>query len=287
MFIASLGLVFGLMTGCGSSGGSSDSGDHSDGGITVDKVNDQMGSIADDVGCTYTEITSAKKLQPDVVLSIKTTKIIGKVIESKKELPMIAGTEAGNCGGSVTMPDDFFGDFVFDNYCYQDEDSSARINVDGSLNVGTNDAGNFTASTLSPLRIRSTVPDTGENVDVTIQLDRGVLAINDDGTYTITANSVRVNDNITGDVYTATNLSVHTDGHIANFTGVLNPGTDTGELYIRGSVNIDSQQGTITITDSDGVVVIITTTGVEGVFNVTYNGAPLGIMDCSMIEVPI
>ncbi len=295
MFLVSVGLVFGMMTGCG--GGGDDDGDSGGGttpdtGFTQERVSDQVGDIADELGCTYTVATSAQNTVPDIALSIKTVKAIGKVIQSKRDAPVIAATEPGSCGGSITMPDDLLetmtGTIVLDNYCLSAEDIGAQTIINGSVTLAVNEATNaITASTPTPIRITSTNPNTSESVDVTIDLRDGSLVMNEnDGSMDITISSLTVTDHGVGNTYTITNLTVHYSESGITFSGTFDPGTDTGALDVDGNIDVNAATGTITATDTNGVVVILTSTTVEGVFEVEYDNAPLGTMDCSMIAVP-
>ena len=299
MLMASVGLIFGMMTGCG--GGGSDDGDG--GGVVTgleqEKVNDFVGDISNELGCTYTEIATSQSKQLNTTLSLDTVGLIKKVIVSGKNVKDVAaatisGTEVGTCGGSVTMPDDFLttltGTITFANFCMTAEEIGSQTTINGSVTLAVNEAaGTITASTPTPLTIVSSSPETGNPVNVTIDLDSGILTINEDGSIRITITALTVTDNVAGDVYTLTNFTadMDSDGNI-NFNGTFDPGTDTGALSVVGSFNGTTGVATLTATDQDGVKVTISSTDLEGgIFDVSFDNAPLGTMDCSDVNVTI
>jgi len=297
MLMASVGLVFGLMTGCG--GGSSDGGvspapaPAPEVGLEPEKVNDFIGDMADELGCTYTEITTSQSTQPNIMLSLKTAKFINKVIINEKNArdasaPVISGTEPGTCGGTITMPDSgLIGDIVFTNYCMQDSATGERVILNGSVRIEADEATEtIIASTPTPLNITSTNPNTGQPEDLTIDLDRGTLVIHEDGSMKIDITKLIITDNVTHKTYTITNFTADIGEDMITFSGTLDNPEVTGAVDAVGSINTTTGEGTVTITDQNGDKIILTTTAAEGVFDVSFNNAPLGKMDCSMVAIP-
>ncbi len=296
--MASVGLVFGLMTGCG--GGSSDGGvspaptPAPEVGLEPEKVNDFIGNMADELGCDYVEIGTSQSTQQDISLSLTTVGLIKKVIVSGKnvkeisEAPIISATQPGTCGGSVTLPDDgLVGTIIFDHYCMSAEDIGSKTTIDGSLTIAVDEAAEtITASTPTPLTIVSSSPATGNAVNVTIDLDNGILTINEDGAM-ITMTALTITDNITNKVYTITNFTADIGEEIVTFSATFNNPEVTGAVDVVGSINMTTGVGTITATDQDGVEVKLSSTSAEGVFDVSYNNAPLGTMDCTSASLPI
>jgi len=299
MLMASLGLVFSVMTGCG--GGSSDGGDVTapvaDVGLEPDKVNDFIENMAKELGCTYTEVTTSQSTETDIALSLDTVELIKKVMVSGKSVidlaaaPMIAAIEPGTCGGTVEMPDDFLSTFngtiTFSNYCLSAEEIGSETTIDGSLTLVVDEAsGTISASTPTPLTIVSSSPETDNPVNVTIDLDSATLTINEDESMKITITALTVTDNVTGKVYTITNFTADIVGDMITFNGTFNNPEVTGAVNVVGSINGTTGEGTITATDQDGIEVKLTSTSTEGVFDVSFDGAPLGTMDCSTVAIP-
>jgi len=299
MSIASIGLVFGLMTGCGG-GSDSDTPSTPDVGLEEGKVNEFIGNIADELGCTYTEVTTSQSTETDIALSVDTVALIKKVLVSGKsvitlaKVPTIAATEPGTCSsnpGSVTLPDDFLstltGTIIFDDYCMSAEEIGSETTINGSVTLAVDEAsGTISASTPIPLTIASSSPGADNPVDVTIDLDNGVLTINEDETMRITVAALTITDNITGKVYSITNFTADIGEDLLTFNGTFNNPEVTGEVDVVGSINMTTGEGTITATDQDGVEVKLNTTETEGIFDVSFDGAPLGTMDCSDVTVP-
>ncbi len=296
MLMASIGLVFSVMTGCG--GGSSDDvAIVPPVGLEPDKVNDFIGDMAKELGCTYTEVTTSQSTETDIALSLDTVDLIKKVMVSGKSVidlaaaPIISATEPGTCGGTVEMPDDLLttlnGTITFTNYCLSAEEIGSETTISGSVTLAVDEAaGTITASTPTPLTIVSSSPDTGNPVNVTIDLDNGVLTINEDGTMKITVTALTITDNVTGKVYSITNFTADIGEDLLTFSGTFNNPEVTGAVDVVGSINMTTGEGIITVTDQDGVEVILSTTATEGIFDVSFDGAPLGTMDCSDVTVP-
>ncbi len=295
MLIASVGLVFGMMTGCG---GGSDSDISTvptpDVGLEPEKINDFIENIAEELGCTYTETTTSQSTQQDISLSLNTVELIKKAIVSGKnvkeisEAPSISATEPGTCGGSITMPDDgLVGTIIFDNYCMSDEEIGSETTINGSLTIAVDEAtGTITASTPTPLTIVSSSPETDNPVNLTIDLDSGILTVNEDGTMKITMTALTITDNLTNKVYSITNFTADIVEEIVTFSATFNNPEVTGAVDAVGSINMTTGEGTVTVTDQNGDAVKLSSTATEGVFDVSFNNATIGTMDCSTVAIP-
>lgn len=317
MLMASLGLVFGLMTGCG--GGSSSDGDVTQppappvAGLDDQKVNETATQLADTLGCDYTTVATAQSGKFNAAFSYKAVGALKSVLESDSVLKTVmeayisAKTEEtvpGSCGGSYLMvtEEDTSGtggtiDITFDNYC-DDTTVGVATTLNGSLNIvlaqSSETSLSITASTGTPLNIKTTNPNTSDNIDTTIDLQNGEVVINTDATsgdlttIGLTASSVTITDNVTGESCTFTNVNVQIDmaTQSATFAATVNcTGTDTGSIDVSGTADATGQVA-ITVTDENGKQGTLTSTDVEGVFDVSFDGAPLGTMDCSSVEVP-
>ena len=298
MLIASVGLVFGMMTGCG---GGSDSGTPPvvtpDVGLEPEKINDFIENIAEELGCTYTETTTSQSTQQDISLSLNTVELIKKAIVSGKnvkeisEAPIISATQPGTCSsnpGSVTLPDDgLVGTIIFDNYCMSDEEIGSETTINGSLTIAVDEAtGTTTASTPTPLTIVSSSPETDNPVNLTIDLDNGILTTNEDGTMKITMTALTITDNLTNKVYAITNFTADIGEEIVTFSATFNNPEVTGAVDAVGSINMTTGEGTVTVTDQNGDTVKLSSTATEGVFDVSFNNATIGTMDCSTVAIP-
>ena len=297
MTIVSIGLVFGMMSGCGGGGG--DGTPVAGTGLNENNVNESVGDIADELGCTYTPLT-AQAAQKNVVLSLNATGLLKKTIEKGKlfkEAPLLAAavteTVPGDCGGSMTIITDDAAtpptmNVTLSNYCVTDTSTGVNTTINGSLSATASestDSMTLTASTPTPITINSTNPNTNESVSGTIDLNGGSLTINSDGSMSVSVSSLTIIDNVNNDTYTVTNLSatMNADGSVT-FSGTFTV-PDIGTLTVSGSVDAYGQ-GSITLTDANNNQATITPTSTEGVFNVSFENTPQGTMDCSMVELP-
>lgn len=292
MLIAFVGLGIGMITGCG--GGSSSSTDDtvipSDIGFDSDKINENLADVATELGCTYTTASEAITYESDIAFTLKTIGSINKIVAQSEETgaPILAVTEVGTCGGSATIPDDgLFGSYTFDNYCVTDETTGINTTISGSLSViGDEATSTITLSTPTALTVSSVNPNTLETVNGTLDLDNTVLVINEDNSMDLTIAALTITNNVTNGVYSITNFTANMGEEGITFDGVFNIPQVTGDLEVVGSINTTTGVASITATDEKGSIVTLKSTDVEGVFDVTFDGDPLGTMDCSAVEVP-
>jgi len=320
MLMASMGLVFGLMTGCG--GSSSDSTPPAGGGGTPtpptvagldnEKVNQTATQLAETLGCEYSTVAKAQSKKFNVVLSYKVAGSIKTVMAREdilkravevSRLDKETDTIAGDCGGTLVMEteEDASGtggtiDLTFTNYC-NSEAVGVETTLNGSLNIVLSQTSEtsmtITASTGTPLNIKATNPNTSDNMDATIDLQGGEVVINMDTSgenmtsIDVIASLITLTDNISGQSCTASNLvaDINMVTQVTTFSATVKCTGDTGSIDVSGTAGA-SGQVTINVTDENGKKGTLKSTAVEGVFDVSFDGAPLGTMDCSMVEVP-
>ncbi|HHD73041.1 MAG TPA: hypothetical protein ENL02_03970, partial [Epsilonproteobacteria bacterium] len=216
--IASLCLSL-MLVNCGggssSSGGENSSSDGSTKGeLTNKSVESFAASISEELGCTY---TSEGNVQAAVnkngflavgragAVVFSNTKRTGTTLQ--RATPRECSSPmAGGCGGSATIcssGESLIADFS--DYCTQDY-GGVSTTLDGKITIGIaqSDDGSatYTASTQSPLSIKTVNPNTEENVDVTLSLSNGkaVKAPTECGMH-VTASSISVTDNIAKENY--------------------------------------------------------------------------------------
>ena len=291
-------LLVGMMAGCGGGSDGGGGGAPPAGGLTPEKANIQLTALATELGCNYTTVAVAEDTKTAMALAFRATELLnGAMTESSIAsnlsapeiassqpgtgggIPAIAAVEPGTCGGSVTMPDFGFGTYTFDNFCYSDPDTGATATINGSLVLET-DGSAITFSTPAPLRIITANPAG----DVTINIGGGALGLDGSGNInSLSIASLDVTDNSTGTSYSATNINVAISGSTVAFSATVNdPGV--GTLYVEGTANTDTRQANINVSDTGGSVVSVS--GIGGVYDATFDGSPIGTLDCSMIAVP-
>ncbi len=285
-----------LFVGCG--GGSDDA--PANGGDTIpatsnmtpQNVDDMATTTAGQLGCVYTSNNPAPALRTAqsasnllVVKKVTEKIVIGTVVDtSLRGAPQReVQVENGNCGGNYTLTStDTTFNIVFNDYCTTDL-GGVETKVNGSANIQmvSLDPINVALSTPNSITVKSTNPETNEQIDVEINVQNGQATQAADGSTTLTASSVYIKDNVSGEEFSATNLSatMSENGNIAFSADMVLP--DLGPTHIVGDIT-DAGLGTITLT-SGGDTTVITSTS-EGVFTVTTNGTQTGVMDCSMVE---
>ncbi len=313
MLMASTGLIFGMMTGCG--GGSSDGGivlipeapvptlsptpvptpvpTLPPTGLDPEDVNGNLENIAAELGCDYTANAKAKSVELNIPLGLKTANLIKDIVVVNSRNAKEVGTPAimakvvdGSCGGNITIPDEgMIGTFTFNDYCIDSDELNGTIN--GSLSVASGEsAGTIIISTPTPITIKSTNPSTGENVDVTLDMDEVVISQFADEHIEIDIKSLTVNDHVQGTGYSIENFHANMTDSLITFNGTFNNPVVTGTVQVIGSANIETKEMTMNATDENGDVVTLESTDVEGVFDASFNDELLGIMDCSMVSIP-
>jgi hypothetical protein len=263
--------------------------------MTVESVDKFAVSTSDQLGCTYTSNKSAHVLRNSQLASnlpsaqkalLAILSELSTYTQPRSASERADQNMAGDCGGSMTSSlTESAINISFSNYCTE-KVGGVQTTLNGSIDVTMNESGGksvITASTPTPVRIKSTNPETSEPIDVTVDLKGGKLTETSEDCAILTATSVKVTDHISGDVFSATNISINTcdNGNITFSATVTFP--DVGTTNIAGSVDEDGI-GTITMTGSDGSVTTITSTD-EGIYTVTANGTQTGVMDCSNIDV--
>jgi len=321
MFLASIGLMFGMMTGCGGGSSSSGGGTPPNGGggtppaagLDNQKVNKTATRIADTLGCDYSTVTTSQNKKLNMALVYKTSGALKTVMDREAILESVTDTSSnakdtqeitGDCGGTLSIvtegdaseTGDETIDLTFTNYC-NSETVGVATTLNGSLNIVLSQTSEtsmtIAASTGTPLSIKATNPNTSENMDATIDLQDGEVVINtnasgDMTSIKLTASSVKLTDNVSGETCTATNLVADVDmvTQATTFSATVScAGNDTGSLSVSGTADA-SGQVTLEVTDENGKKGMLKSTDSEGVFDVSFDGVALGKMDCSMVDVP-
>jgi len=295
---ASAVVAVGFLAGCGGGGsGGGGGGVPPAGGLTPEKANAQLTALASELGCSYSAVAVSGETKTAMALTVRAGELLaGAMTEgsiasnltapeiasselSAGTLPAIAAVQPGTCGGSVTMPDFGFGTYTFNNFCYSDPASGATATINGSLELGT-DGSTISFATPSPLHIISSNPAG----DVTINVGGGILGLDGSGNInSLTIASLNVTDNTTGTSYSATNINITLSGSTVGFSATVNdPGV--GTLYIEGSANPDTRQLAINVSDTAGSVVSVS--GIGGIYDASFDGSPIGTLDCSMVTIP-
>ena len=295
MLKASVALVVGMMAGCGGGGGGSAP---ASGGLTQEKANVQLTSLASELGCNYTAVAVAEDMKAGIALTFRATELVNSAITEGKiasnlsapniatsqpaidgGIPAIVAVQPGTCGGSVTTPDLGVGTYTFNNFCYSDPSTGSTATINGSLDLQT-DGSSITFSTPTPLHIVTSNP-TG---DITINISGGALGLDGSGSISsLTIASLSVTDNSTGTNYSASNINVTISGSTVAFSADVND-PEAGALHVEGTANSGTRQVNINVSDVHGSTV--TVSGIGGVYDASFNGSPIGTLDCSMIPIP-
>jgi len=321
ILMGSIGLVFGLMSGCG--GGGSGSGENGNvpakpaAGLDDQKVNKNATQLAETLGCNYSAAVAVKNKKANLGLSYKTVDkvrniivredVLDRMVEASKSAKKDSSTKAGECGGTVDTVKDTINDtegitdLTFHHYCTT---KAADINttLNGSVHIenATEDDDNTTSlikvSTPTPINIKTINPNTKEKMDTTIDLQGAKAVVNTNGnkemtSIHITAVTIKFTDNMIKQSCTATDVIIDMDdSNKTTFSANIScEGTDTGIVKVNGKVNkVNSENavGSIEVTDANGRKETLISTGTKGVFDVSFDGRKLGKMDCSMIDMP-
>ncbi len=291
--LAAAGLAFGLFVGC-DGGGGSDGAAGSNVELDSQNVNAFVRSISDELGCQYTAAQSAP-LRSMLPVPVSLLKIVANLSIEKADdgtshlraIPRESEVVQGNCGGTMTTSaTETKISMVFANYCTEAEGTQVHIN--GGVSMTSSASGNqqtITASTTSPLNVKSTNPSTGEKVDVTVTLSKGRVTMGSDlSNLSVSASSVVITDNTTNQKYTLKNVSIKTTSDGGATFSLTYTDPELGTVTVNGSAD-ENGNGVVTVTGSNGTTATITPVGVgtEGVFSIKTNGADTGTMDCSMV----
>ena len=178
------------------------------------------------------------------------------------------------------MPDFIIGTYQFDNYCYSDPGTGSIATINGSLNINT-EGSTISFSTPTSLRIITSNP----NEDFTIDVQGGILGLDSTGSISsVSIANLNISDNSTGTHYSASSINVVLGGSAVTFSANINDPEAGGNLHIEGTADNNTRQLNTTVTDSYGSVVSIS--GIGGVYDTSFNGSPLGTLDCSSVTVP-
>ena len=291
------GIAAAAIVGCGGGGGGGGGSAPvaPSSGLTADKANKQLLSVASLLGCSYTTTASASDAELGIVLAAKTIDVIKNlavnndvtmdtsapmIASANGNIPAIAAVYPGTCGGSLTMPDLYIGTYQFDNFCYTDPSTGASATIDGSLNIQYD--GSVKIDTITPLTIVTSNPP----LNVTVEMSGGVIGLNGldlESINSISIASLVITNNATGARYTITNVNAYLNGDVITLGGAIND-PSIGDIIVEGTVNNVTGSANLTATDQFGNAVTIS--GSNSVYTATHNGAPLGTMDCSSAQRP-
>ncbi len=310
------------ITGCSSSDDdSSSSGDSTvptttTSALSASSMNSFAQSASNQLGCIYTERTSAVASSSslnasvaifpvrDLVMSIVAVVSENDAEESRhlkaplRRAPQTT-TEIGPCGGEMsTTIDEVTAEttFSYSDYCSVTEASVQSI-IDGTLDMQTvaaaDGSATITVSTSRDFHIRSTNPNTNESIDTTLQLS-GLSIYSQNGEFNfdmenptavlhIRMDDLTINDAVTGTRYSFQNVVMDINGEEVTYSSqYFDPilGTVTLSIVSNGT----QQTGNITITGANGETAHIYNSETEGILNVEADGGTIGVMDCSMID---
>lgn len=307
--VAALGLTA-MLGGCGSSdsgssdtpGSSSSAGmssssvaaSSSSAGMTSENVGEFASMISDEIGCEYTGSQAAVSRGEMGIVSINgAVKLMMANASDRAKEAKARETETlyGECGGSATMTASANGETItmnFTDYCSSDY-GGITTTLSGSVVLTATQSGeNITlnASTPTPLNLVTDNPNTSETVNVTVDLQNGSMTMNSDGSMNISVSSVKIDDNVGGNVYQASNIQAEMSADGSATISAVYTDPELGTINVSGSFDANGQ-GSLTMVGADGSNSTISTTATEGVFIVTTNGETTGTMDCSSVDTSI
>jgi hypothetical protein len=307
LMLAGVGLS--LLVGCGS-GGTSDATVTQTAQLSPQNVNNFVESVSNEIGCSYTETQSAPLLRGEnTFLPIKKVfievsdmlKIQGVDTSNLRKEFRKTQTVNGECGGTITTVTSADGKSVsysFVDYCNESSGGTQSI-VNGGIAISTSASGGSVTvgfSTSSPLNMKSVNPNTNERVDVTLAISGGSFyssdgsfTLEDEGTSSskiLTISSISIKDNVSGESYSFQNVRVNMNGSSTTFTASYTD-PDLGVVTISSNGDLNTKNGSITISGANGQSAVITSSSTEGIFNVTSDGSTLGVMDCSTVSTSL
>ncbi len=321
--IVSFALVGGVLTGCG---GGSDGGGVSptppqNTGLSSEKVGQFASKLSESMGCSYTPVAEAQNTANSSMNTTmeKSVSIIKKVILPQgivtnnlltlSNLPNDTSSYPGDCGGEAIIDaNEQTGTLLvtLNNYCTENADyGGIKTVLDGSVDIAfqqKDTSMHIQASTVDPLNIKATNPETKEKTDTTITLNTLIIdatgkadklyeEVSTSLSYEkidVSAVSIGIVDNIGGTKISITDLqgSVDLVAKTARFNATVDAlNNDTGPLKINGNANADGSVA-IDATDINGKKATLQSTDTKGIFNVGFDGKPVGKMDCSMVSMP-
>lgn len=285
-------LFTGMVVGCGGGGGGGGGDTAGDAELSSENVGAFVNMLSDEAGCTYNGVQSASARTLPILDNAEAAKfVVMEAYLAKTPATASRATEViyGDCGGSATTTgDETTATMSFSNYCSGDY-GGVTTTLNGSIRLSqsqTQTSATLIASTPTPLNVKAENPNTDENVDVTVALDNGRLTLNESGATTVTATSLKIDDNINDDTYTIKNLDAVMSGDGSAVVSATYIDPELGTVDVTGTTDANGN-GSLTVTGANNTSSTITSTGTEGVYSVTTNGSYTGTMDCSSVDTSI
>jgi len=240
-------------------------------GLQIDTINELGIKVADQLDCTYTQTSGKQNLQETAQL----LNSVQSVTTTSKELRAVS---TGECGGTMTSPDgSLIGSYSFSDYCSIDSETGVMTTVNGALTVNIDEAaGVATASTPTPISVVS----SDGTLDLTLSLTDANLIANSDGSASISIAAISVTDYVENQSLTLTNLNATLGDTTVTFSSNVS-NLETGDMFVEGTIDTDSGEGNIDVTDSNGNMMNLISTSTYGVYDVSFDNTSVGIMDCS------
>lgn len=296
--IASLMMAI-LLVNCGGGGSSPDSAS-AKGALSEQSVDNFAASISEELGCSYSDTGSAQgavekmgllAAQRTVLSAFSSTKTATIPTRQKASARECSSPMAGDCGGTATICSS--GESIiadFSKYCTQDY-GGVTATLNGKVTIGISQSqdgsATYSASTQSPLNLKSVNPNTDENVDVTISVSNGVAtkAASECGMH-IKADSVSISDNIAKKQYSAKNVDVVVNDQCVATIEADYTDPQIGSVHVSGTSD-NSGNSTVTLTDAKGSTATFSSGSGNNVFTITTNDNESGTMDCSAVDTSI
>lgn len=317
MLTASVGLVFGMMSGCGG-GGSSDSPDVTLSELTPETVKDMAENVATAIpGCSYGP-NSAMTSSQYLTLVYKST-LVQAIGKKEASIPLLAVDINQNISGTCPTPgflairgthengiDDLT--FTFNNYCLGDDVENITLNgVADVKNVGT-------PSPTGPIPQYTTMSTGSNGIQATEKSSEGTYTHvvkasdlkythgngNNDTTAEspsiLTVGSLSVLDGKANETYSVSNVNISTydsgTDDVITINSLTYTDPDSGSVNISSTAITVSEAGVImggelTVTGSNNTSFTVSPyPSVDNAFGVVIGGETIGVMDCSMVAIP-